>query len=153
MAGFQFNLEAVLRYKESRVELLQLEMAELQHLAAQAREVRDYLVSERVQTENRLGKLVSYGDLDINTVLQSKDYMRRLTIELGKQEIIVVEAEEKVDKKREELLKMEQEREVLDTLKKRNWQRYLNEMNRAEAQVIDESAIAGFYRRAQSDEV
>lgn len=147
MAGFKFPLEPVLAYKESTLELRQMEFAALERELRQARSVRDGLIAEMEQNNAGLQDLLSRERLDVEAVNRVELYRQSLTVWLKQQQAIVVDLEAQVDSKREELLKAQQDVEVLEALKHRQLQRFEQRLEQAEARLIDESAITGFNRR------
>lgn len=152
MAVFQFPLEPVLAYKKSLVELLQAELARLQQQAEEARAVRDALIERIQQNRANLRALLEQGHLDLEMVVWHEGFLEALSKQLAQQEVIVAELEARVAAKREELLKVQQEEAMLETLKQRQLEQFRYELERAEGQLIDESAIAGFNRRHMGTE-
>lgn len=151
MAGFRFSLEPVLAYRKSLVELLQMELAVLEQRASQARLVRDALMAEIEQGNASLRDLLGQGRLDMDAVVRLGVYRQALSTRLQQQRAIVADLEAQVADKREELLKVQQDQEMLDALKRRQWQRFQQRLEQAEVRLIDESAIAGFNRRRMAD--
>jgi flagellar export protein FliJ len=147
MAGFKFPLEPVLAYKESILELRQMEFAALERELRQARFVRDSLMAEMEQNNADLQALLSRERLDVEAVNRVELYRQSLSARLKQQQAIVVDLEIRVAGKREELLKAQQDVEVLEALKRRQLQRFEQRLEQAEARLIDESAITGFNRR------
>ncbi len=153
MAGFKFSLEPVLAYRESVVELLQMELATLEQEARQARAMRDDLIAEMEQSKTDLQDLFHRDRLDVDAVTRVELYRQGLSVRLQQQQAVVADLEAQVAGKREELLKAQQDREVLEELKRRQLRHFKQRVEQAEARLIDESAIAGFnrHRRGNSD--
>lgn len=147
MDGFKFSLEPVLSYQESLVESVQMELVALEQEANQARSVRDLLVAEMEQSNADRRALLDRGQLDVDALRRIDIYHEGLSARLKRQQVVVADVEDRVASKREELLKLQQDREILDELKRRQWRRYRQKLEQAEARLLDESAITSFNRR------
>lgn len=146
MATFKFSLEPVLRYKESLVDLFQMELATLEQRARQARAVRDALKTQIEHSNAELRDRLDQGRLDVDEVNRYRIYAADLSRRLDRQQAIVADLEAQVASKREELLEVRQDQEMLEELKQRQLERFQEEVHQAEAQLIDESAIVAFNR-------
>ncbi|MBS1254110.1 MAG: hypothetical protein MAG451_03166 [Anaerolineales bacterium] len=147
MAGFKFSLEAVLAYRESIVEMRQVELAKVERKVRQARAVRDGLVAEVKQSHADLQALFGQDGLSIEAVRRVEFYRQSLTERLKQQRAAVADLEAEASVKREELLKAQQDMEVLTELEARQFRRFVETLEETEARLIDESAITGFNRR------
>ena len=91
MAGFKFPLEPVLAYKESTLELRQMEFVALERELRQARSVRDGLIAEMKQNNADLQDLLSQERLDVEAVNRVELYRQSLTVWLKQQQAMVVD--------------------------------------------------------------
>lgn len=146
MPRFKFSLEPVLQYKASLVELLQMELATLQQHAREARAVLAALTAEREHTNAVLRDKLNQGQLDIDTVTRYRTYLEDLSERLSRQESVVADLEAQVADKRQELIEVQQDEEMLTELKQRQFDHFLEKLDQVEARLIDESAIANFNR-------
>lgn len=119
----------------------------LEKRARQAREVRDAMMVQIEQSSARLQAHLEEGRLNIDTVTRYELYLEEMSRQLEQQRAIVADLEAQVASKREELLEAQQGQEMLEKLRQRQFRRFQQRLDQAEAKLIDESAIIGFNRR------
>ncbi|MFQ5859705.1 MAG: flagellar FliJ family protein [Anaerolineae bacterium] len=128
-----------------------MELVALEHEAKQARSVRDLFIAEMEQSNADRRELLNQGQLDVDALARIEVYHQDLSEGLKQQQAVVADVEARVVSKREELLKVQQDREILDELKRRQLREFQQRLDRAEARLIDESAITGSNRRRMAD--
>ena len=145
--GFTFRLEVVRRIRQ------RLQDEQRRVVAEAARRVR--AVEERIE---RAGEALRHEvealrgaqvakRLDMASLRGHRFYMSRLHREIREAEILLAAKQEKLAGERAELAEVSKRLKVIEKLKERQWQRYLQRINRAERAMEDETALQQFMRR------
>jgi flagellar export protein FliJ len=147
MSKQRFRLEQVLAHKKRLEETMQIHLASLE---AQHRQETDAMTAlERRSTEQRRA-LRSRQDevrLDPGEMERSLAYLDALERERHRQAEVVAQIAAEVDRSREQLLAVAQERKALERLKEQQLERWAEEEKRAEYRENDNLNMARSHRR------
>ena len=138
-----FSLQPVLSYKESLVDLLERQLAQLFAMRSAIETVLASLRQERRQIHYRL-IAERQGVLRLDRLWYHQTYLDWLGERIEEQERQLAQLDEEIEKKRGELLSLMQEKRMLEKLKEKIKQRFMMEMERREADLHDEMASARF---------
>ena len=149
MTKHNFRLQPVLNYKESIVELRQMELG-----AAQASLQAGKTLLENLQVEaHQVAQLITVqqapGELDLVVLGMCRTYLEDLLSRIARQELVVIELAAVVERCLEALVSAKQEQETLEKLKARAKELFDQTMLQIESRIIDESATSGFNRRSE----
>lgn len=145
MKAFQFRLQTKLTIALRQEELAREELQ-------RASFVRDQIADELAAMIERLTNLhTSIRDMiqssePFERVLIVREYIPIVTTSIQELELKLIQAEQRVEECRQELLEKKKETRTMEKLKEKAWQRYLYELQMEEQKLIDEVANTGHYR-------
>src|SRR5581483_519378 len=148
----RFRLQAVLRYRANREELLQLDLARAQAEEAQARSLLDQFRQERQRSLLDTARLLTGGRVDVAAVQQGFAYLGAVQAAIGHQGSVVEKAAERTEARRQDVIQAMQERKVLEKLKQRHDRAYDEWATRAEQALVDDMVPVRYNRRAAAGE-
>jgi len=142
---FAFRLDQVLRHRANMLEMKERALADVEvQLVAERKilsdllDLRAELLAEMAQMQQRLFESVE-RDL-------YQQYLNWLADEQEREQRRIKELEALRDAKRAELVKASQEHRIVERLKERKRQEYMNEVARLDQNVLDEVATNAFAR-------
>ncbi len=138
-----FSLQSVLSYKESLVDLLERQLAQLLSTRSVVEAVLVSLQQERQRIHHRL-IAERQGVLRLDRLRYYQSYLDWLGERIEAQERQLAQLDEEIEKKRGELVSRMQEKRVLEKLKEKAKERFMLELERREADLQDEMASARF---------
>jgi flagellar export protein FliJ len=145
--GPKFSLQAVLDFRHSRVESLEMELAKLQETYQQGLDMQAQTQQALAQLYQSLQQEQS-GELDLFKIdhLRQDAHMTRERLEQIKQALVALA--ERLENKRQEIVTARQAEESLNILKEKENQRWQAELLIAENRQQDNVYIAQAFRRA-----
>jgi len=132
MPGIPFPLQPVLTYKESLVDVLERELAQLFAMRKRIEMVLVALHQER------------QGLLQLNRLWRYQVYLDWLGERIEEQERRLAQLDDQIEEKRRELIAALQEKRILEKLKEKAKEQFLAEMEHREADFNDEMTLARF---------
>jgi flagellar FliJ protein len=142
MKKFQFKLQRLLDFKETREDLLLTELGIAQNNVAREAVKLSDITYERSICRERLKNELSTGNPD--NILDNYRYLNHIVSEESLQRDRVKKAEEQKGLKTLELIDASKERKVLENLKERKNDEYKQEVESNEQKFLDD--IASFKR-------
>jgi flagellar FliJ protein len=146
MKAFEFRLQTKLDVSVREEQLAKEEM----HLQIKRRDVvaeqLNNTLREIDNVEAMIKKLIKES-FTMEKYMLLKDYIPVLKELQAKQEQELITAEESVEQARAVLMEKSRETKVLNKLKNKEWNLYLQELYREEQKIIDEIAITSHYRK------
>jgi flagellar export protein FliJ len=146
MADGSFRLQSVLNYKASVVEALEMEFARLRVVHQQEKETLTGLQLAEKQEMDSLRAQRERGPLDCDLIQLHQQYLDTLNDHVTQQNALVVDAAQKAETKREELVKTMQDQQMLQKLRQRHQLRQAREMLRRETRAVDEIVTTRYGR-------
>ena len=140
LARFSFRLQFLLDLKK------RMEDQEKQTLAKLQREKMRILEEKRktqLELEKTLGEFYS-APLTKDRMSWFVSYIRGLKEEISRLEEEIRKKEKEIEEQREKLVKISKERRLLERLREKRYQEWLEEFNRELQKVLDEQAIIRF---------
>ncbi|MGE5507379.1 MAG: flagellar export protein FliJ [Chitinophagales bacterium] len=148
MKKFSFSLQTVLELKRHREEALLEELGRRQRAAAEAEAALAAMREKRRRAQRELRELLT-GPLAVERVQEARDYLSGLDVELGRRAEQARARQEEVRECRQRVVAAARERKVLERLRDRQWEDYLQEFSRQEQAFLDELATQGYARQEQ----
>ncbi len=142
---FRFRYEALLSYRKYLKEQAEIELAKANEQLRIARQDLEEMLRKYETTNKRLEQKLEkriYG----NRLQDYTNYLLALKSEMEQKASEISEWEKRVDKKRKILLQKNKEWKILDTLKERDYKKWLQEANKKEQKEINEMAIVRYGR-------
>jgi len=145
MPTIPFPLQPVLSYKEDMVDLLERQLAQLLGERRRLQAVLSALRAQRSQMHVQLQR-EHRGTLRLERIQQYRLYLDLLRERIDDEQRRLAELEARIDAKRDELLAMMQDKEMLERLREKAEARFLTHLENQEADLNDELALVQFVR-------
>jgi len=145
MPTIPFPLQPVLAYKEDMVDLLERQLAQLLGERRRLQAVLSALRAQRSQMHVQLQR-EQRGTLRLERIQQYRLYLDLLRERIDDEQRRLAELEARIDAKRDELLAMMQDKEMLERLREKAEARFLTHLENQEADLNDELALVQFVR-------
>jgi len=142
---YKFNLQVLLDYRTRIEDGLQIELS---HLRRELDNVKQLLLSyqrEKSYYEDELVKKEE-KEIDLEEGLLYRDYLRGMSIRIGKQRELVAKAKIDFEKKQKELLEAAKKKKVLEKVKEKDLKKFMAAQERKERIMIDEMGIRKYQR-------
>lgn len=135
MMGYSFRLEKVLNYKENVENLKKAEYGDVNRRLNQEEEK---LVNYHIHKENLLiKKNESTRNTSIGNLKLYNNYLQDISFNIKKQENVISDIKEELEKTKEELLSAVREKKVFEKLKENDYNEFLCEAKKNEEKIID----------------
>ncbi len=137
--GFQFNLEAVLKYRQMREDQARRDFAVVQRIHAEKKGALDRLFTTRETARDEMGRK-SGGEVDVKELLRYQRYLNGLRHQIAAAQADLAKVEKELAARREIYEKARRERKVMDNLRERRREEWSDGLRRAEQKETDEVA-------------
>ena len=146
MKPFVFKLQTSLDVKLKREELQKEELARATKIYRENTDVLKSLGHRLIEIQEILrGK--QQEQIDILDILNYQAYIPVLIERIKQQEIVTEESRQVMESERQKLVEIMRERKVLEKLRSKHYQEYVQECLREEQKEIDEMATVGFIHK------
>ena len=137
---YKFSLEPVLKYRKLLEEDLQKDFAVLKRQLLDERERLSNFeqVRERFSEELQQKQMKNFN---VSDILLYTDFLQEVSKEIEKQSKKILEAEKRVDHKREELVGAMKNRKIIDRLREKGLKAHVQELSKKEQSLMNEAAI------------
>ncbi|WP_313756567.1 flagellar export protein FliJ [Tissierella sp.] len=133
--GYSFRLEKVLNYKENVENLKKAEYGDVNRRLNQEEEK---LVNYNIHKENLLVKKnESTKNTSVGNLKLYNNYLQDISFSIKKQENVISDIKEELEKTKEELLFAVREKKVFEKLKENDYNEFLCEVKKNEDKIID----------------
>ena len=136
MSGYQFSLEKVLGFRESKEDEIRLKVTELE--ASQARE--EYKLTHLLN-ESRKTKAERLFETSMDAMRQQTMYQEVTDYKIIQQKLVVEKAAAHVLAAKEDLIEAHKEKKVLEKLKEKDLASYIENEQHAEQKFLDELSV------------
>lgn len=143
----KFALQAVLDYRHSLVEALEIELGRLHAARQEAQRVLDDLLANQQQLYADLHHRQIAGPLDLSLIAQARISLKALEKRIADQIQYLAQLDQQIEAKRLQLVKAKQDEETLAKLKEKELERWAEEEARQEDRQRDDLYIARAYRQ------
>lgn len=141
MARFAFRFQAVLEHKKRLEDVAQVELAQFQARQQHEEGALKRLNNAENEAIVEMERQRFTGRLDIEAIQLGMGFLDAITIQIQRQEQIVLRAQQQTAAKREQLVGFMQERKALEKLRERQRAAFIVEQNRGEARETDELVV------------
>jgi flagellar FliJ protein len=134
---YKFNLESLLNHRRYQEEILQKELAHYKkRLAAEKQKLREIKKKRRKYLRQLQRK--QKGSRPVSEIKLYLDFVDRLSKDLTAQNQRVAKAEQRFNRKRQDLIAAMKRRKTLDKLKEKGWRAYQQNIFKKEREFMDE---------------
>ena len=146
MSSFQYSMENVLNYRKEKEEIAKEEFAQVQK---EYFSQRNFLKNLEEKLENAINDFLRNGKNLKNSMEFKKvqQYLLFLQKKIEMQIQLVIKAEEKLERKRQQLLLTQRDREIIEKHREKSFKRYLLEEKQKEQKFTDELALYAYMRK------
>ena len=138
--GYQFRLEALKRFRHFQEETSQKEFSDAKRLYEREVKTLTDMVALRKKTEADMERENHKSTTGPQMAIYAQ-YLERLDRQITAQQVVMTQAHQKCEIKRQELMVAMQKRKTLEKLKEHGLNAYLQNLNHEEEKFINEMAI------------
>jgi flagellar export protein FliJ len=142
----EFRLQSILNLKENLVDNLEVEFAHLRLAYQQELEWLNNLQHRTTKEMDTLSQQQRAGLLDCKDIQLRQHYVQRLVENIVQQNLRVKQAEQNMETKREELVKMMQDQKTLEKLREHHETKQRQFLLRREASMVDDLVTTRYAR-------
>ncbi len=143
----KFSLQPVLDYRETRVEILEIELSRLMQAKQHGLIFLETLNNSRDRLLEELGHSQT-GDIDLFMINQLRKNMIMVNERIVEQINRLRQLDEEVQKKQTEVINAKQDSEALSKLKEKEMDRFLKEEGQKENRMQDDIYISKAFRQS-----
>jgi flagellar export protein FliJ len=143
----KFSLQPVLDYRETRVEILEIELGRLVQSQQRGKTFLEALQSSRNRLLEEMGKQ-QVGDVDLFMLSRLRSNLQMVNQRIAEQEARLAELARQIAEKQEEIVLAKQDAEALNKLKEHEFERYRKEEVQRENRLQDDIYIARAFRQS-----
>ena len=142
---YRFNLQVLLDYRKRIEEGFQIELSLIQRELENARQELLSSQQEKTHYEEELAERES-REVNLHESILYRDYLRGIRKKIEEQRGRVATIKIKFDKKQEELLAATKNRKVLEKVKEKHANEFIQELEKKERAFVDEVGIRRYQR-------
>jgi flagellar protein FliJ len=143
---FQFKLQSVLEYRLNVEEKILNEFSDLKRDLEEQIKILKALIAERLRLIDDLRNMQrsTIRPDDITTLV---GYIEKIRLKEEEQKIVIHQAQERVESKRQELMETVKNRKIMENLREKHEEAYHQNLNKLEQKNSDEMSVLKFGRR------
>lgn len=135
MMSYSFKLEKVLNYKENMENLKKTEYGDVNR---RLNNEQEKLLNYNIHKESLLiQKKESSENTSVGNLKLYNNYLQDISSNIKKQESIISDIKEELEKTKEELLNAMKEKKVFEKLKENDYNEFLSEVKKNEEKLVD----------------
>ena len=142
---YRFNLQVLLDYRKRIEEGFQIELSLIQRELKNARRELVSSQQEKTRYEEELAEREA-REVNLHESILYRDYLRGIRKKIEEQRGRVATIKIKFDKKQEELLAATKNRKVLEKVKEKHANEFIQELEKKERAFVDEVGIRRYQR-------
>ncbi|MCX8061743.1 MAG: flagellar FliJ family protein [Anaerolineales bacterium] len=144
----KFSLQPVLDYRETRVEILEIELGRLVQSQLRGKTFLEALQSSRNRLLEEMGKQ-QVGDVDLFMLSRLRSNLQMVNQRIAEQEARLAELAQQIAEKQVEIVVAKQDAEALNKLKEQEIERYRKEEVRRENRLQDDIYNSRAFRQTK----
>jgi len=134
---FKFKLEKLLKIRQKEED----DLANLYILKLHEVEKEKYQLSNIIDEQNRIKSQKLTRNLIAIDLVQLDNYLKTLKEKEEKQKLKIENLKKEAENIKEQLLEARKKKKILETLKEKQYQKYLHEQKLIEQKIIDEIGV------------
>lgn len=146
----KFRLQSILNFKSSIVDSIEVEFAHLKLAYQHELSILHNLQETTQRQAETLQERQQQLSLDCQTIEQHQKYLQFLHLNITQQTERVAVAKDRMDAKRDELVKMIQDKKTLENLRQQHIARETEDMLKRENRIIDDLVTTRYAREGLS---
>lgn len=150
MKKYKYKLDNLLNIKEKLEKKEEMELKRLNEIVNMKKIELEYIKVQKQKTIIKQKNNVSKS-INILETRTSNTYLSRLKVDIEKKEEEVNKAIDIAKKQKEKLIEFSKERKILEKLKEKNYELYLDESKKNEQKEIDEIVSSKYKFRGDSN--
>ena len=150
--AFKFRFESILNLKIRMEDMKKAEFKSISEKLEEEKEKLKTVVQEREILYENMKKKQEEA-ITKQDMINYNNYLHVLKKKIELQKQVVIEVSEKLEKVRQELVKVSQEKKMFETLKEKKKEEYLKEYYKKEQEVVDNLTSFKFGRGEEDDEI
>ncbi len=135
---FQFRLDTILRYRTQIEDGEKRELGKIYSELAVETNKKDKCIEDAKQSGIDMDEKKATGDFSNDDFFLYDNFIEGMKHRVGRQNRVITQIEERVEKQREKLVEAMRKRQIFSTLKSHKYQEYIVEENRSEQKFLDE---------------
>ncbi len=143
----KFSLQPVLDYRETRVEILEIELGRLVQSQQRGKTFLEALQSSRSRLLDEMGKQ-QVGDMDLFMLSRLRSNLQMVNQRIAEQEARLAELAQQIAEKQEQIVIAKQDAEALNKLKEHELERFRKEESQRENRLQDDIYISRAFRQS-----
>lgn len=148
MKKFKFNLTALLKIRKRYEDRVQQELADQQRRVEEEKLTLHRMMESRDRTDEKI-RTITKEEIDVALEKAYNDYLQALQKRIHESKEQLSLLKEELDRRRQILIKAQQDVAVLEKLKDNRFEIYKNELSKEEQAFLDEVALS--QRRVQNN--
>lgn len=137
MSKFIYRMQNILNLKYKLEDQAKMEFAEARRRLTEEEEKLDLLFGRKAQYEEE-GRRMREDTLDVLDILGNRNAILQMEEFIELQKLEVAKAEEELERKRQKLQEVMQERKIHEKLREKAFEAFMKEENAKESKEIDE---------------
>ncbi len=146
MSKFIYRMQSILNLKYKMEEQAKMEFAAARMRLDEEEEKLRYLFERKASYEEE-GRRLREHNLNVQDILDNKNAILQMGDYIVNQKIEVRRAEDELERKRQKLQDVMQERKVQEKLREKAFEEFIKEENSAESKEVDELTSYTYGRR------
>jgi len=142
---FTFRLDPLITIRDNTLKECQAELAKAYHARQIVEETRLKFEKDIEESLQSARKMLESGTIDVTFLLTLQDHKTYRTAQLAKIAEDIKKIDEEIERRRALVVAANKELKIVEKLKEKRYEKYLEEQNKAEMKIMDE--IAGNRRQ------
>ncbi len=138
MAKFRFRLEPVLKLRKLRQEEKERQLAEVVRELTHYKHQKSQIESQIAEYYTQIRQKCSDGPIEISALIADRRFLNQLHITNTLQEKKITETEYKLNFARSELTQAKKQKDIMEKVKERFWEKFTEEEKKKEAKELDD---------------
>jgi len=137
---FTFRLEPLITIRDNALKECQAELAKAYHARQIVEETRLKFEKDIEESIQSAREMLESGTIDVTFLLTLQDHKTYRTAQLAKIAEDLKKIDEEIERRRALVVAANKELKIVEKLKEKRYEKYLEEENKAEMKVMDEIA-------------
>ena len=137
---FTFRLDPLITLRDNELKECQAELAKAYHARQMVEETRLKFEKDIEESLQSAREMMESGTIDVNFLLTLQDHKTYRTAQLAKIAEDLKQIDEEIERRRVLVVAANKELKIVEKLKEKRYEKYLEEENKAEMKILDEIA-------------